>query len=167
MEFGVGAFGGVTGDGNMAFDDDFGARGHLKIVGLALDDFYGFAVERPEERSFIHLGGNGHPADHRHAGVTALHNGEWHWLADLFPFRPDHPDMLLRQKQAGHVAVVDHHDPRDRPVGPPPSGVLRDDDTPGVRVTPAIVGVHQRNRKPIQRRVGTQQNVLLAWRLIS
>jgi hypothetical protein len=146
----------------MAFDNDFGARGHIKITRLALDDLDGFAVEGTQERSLIHLGRNGHPADYRHSGITALHDGERHWLTKLFPFRPDHPDVLLGQKQASHVAVVDRHDPRYRPVGPPHVGGSRDDNPPGIEVAAAIVLVHLRNRKPIERGVGAQQNVLLA-----
>jgi hypothetical protein len=146
----------------MSLDHDFRACGHLEIARLARDNLDRFTIEGAEEGSFIHLGRNGHPADHRHSGVTALHDGERHWFADLFPFGPDHPDVLLGQKQAGHVAVVEHHDPRYRPVRPSAVRCGGDDDTPAVHVTPAIIGVHQRNRKPIQCRVFSQQYVLLA-----
>ena len=146
----------------MAFDHDFRARGYVEIVGLALDDLDGFAVKGTQERSFIHLGRNGHPADHRHAGIAALHDGERHRFTDLSHSAQIIPMCcwgknrpVMWRLSSVMIREIDQLVHR-------PSGVRATMIPPGVEVAAAIVLVDLRNRKPIQRRVCAAQNVLLA-----
>src|ERR1700719_2583706 len=60
------------------------------------------------------------------------------------------------------MTAVDHHDPRDRPIGPSTVRRSGNNHTPRVDVTAAVARMHERNRKVIKRRLLTQHDVLLA-----
>ena len=163
-EFGIGPFRQKRRriEAKIAFDDDLGARRHVKIDRLAFYQFDRRAADGADDVVFAQVLRHRRAADEIERRLPADGDRDRHFvLAGLLPGSGVLPDMLRAPHQDRDHILARHHAAIDADIHDVGGGILGDDAAVGEDVAAAVGAVPLRRREIVEVDVVAFDDVLL------